>query len=92
MTTAVDGRRRIFVFFCCMALVSAFVIRSGTHNNGADTLEEVVDHYIELFKFIKAVAPQGLPPPPVASTDEVNFDRQPTPEERAALLAYLRKL
>ena len=27
------------------------------HNNSADTLEEVVDHYIELFKFIKAVAP-----------------------------------
>jgi cytochrome c peroxidase len=62
------------------------------HNNSADTLEEVVDHYIELFKFIKAVAPPGLPPPPVASTDGVNFDRQPKPEERAALLAYLRKL
>jgi cytochrome c peroxidase len=61
------------------------------HNNSADTLEEVVDHYIELFKFIKAVAPPG-PPPPVASTDGVNFDRQPLPEERAALLAYLRKL
>jgi hypothetical protein len=30
--------------------------------------------------------------PPVASTDGVNFDRQPLPEERAALLAYLRKL
>jgi hypothetical protein len=61
------------------------------HNNSADTLEEVVDHYIELFKFIKASAPPG-PPPPVASTDGVNFDRQPTPGERAALLAYLRKL
>ena len=62
------------------------------HNNSADTLEEVVDHYIELFKFIKAVSPPGLPPPPVASTDGKNFDRQPKPEERAALLAYLRKL
>ena len=63
------------------------------HNNSADTLEEVVDHYIELFKFIKAVAPPPpVPPPPVASTDGVNFDRQPKPEERAALLAYLRKL
>ena len=30
--------------------------------------------------------------PPIASTDGVHFDRQPTPEERAALLAYLRKL
>ncbi len=62
------------------------------HNNSAATLEEVVDHYIELFKFIKANTPPGVPPPLVASTDGVNFDRQPTPEERAALLAYLRKL
>ena len=30
--------------------------------------------------------------PPAASTDGVNFDREPLPEERAALLAYLRKL
>jgi hypothetical protein len=30
--------------------------------------------------------------PPVATTDGVSFDRQPLPEERAALLAYLRKL
>jgi hypothetical protein len=27
-----------------------------------------------------------------ASTDGVHFDRQPLPEEPAALLAYLRKL
>ena len=32
------------------------------HNNSADTLEEVVDHYIELFKFIKAVTPPGQQP------------------------------
>ena len=62
------------------------------HNNSAATLEEVVDHYIELFKFIRANTPPGVPPPPVASTDGVHFDRQPTPEERAALLAYLGKL
>ncbi len=63
------------------------------HNNSADTLEEVVDHYIELFKFIKVTAPPSpAPAPPVASTDGVKFDRQPAPEERAALLAYLRKL
>ena len=60
------------------------------HNNSAATLEEVVDHYIELFKRVKANARRCRPP--VASTDGVNFDRQPTPEERAALLAYLRKL
>jgi cytochrome c peroxidase len=62
------------------------------HNNSADTLEEVVHHYIQLFKRIQAIAPPGAPPPPVASTDGVNFDRIPLPEEVPALLAYLRKL
>jgi cytochrome c peroxidase len=62
------------------------------HNNSAATLEEVVDHYIELFKFIEATLPQGVRPPPVASTDGVNFDRRPLPAERGALLAYLGKL
>ena len=61
------------------------------HNNSAATLEDVVDHYIELFKRVRAVAAPGVVPP-VASTDGVHFDRQPTPEERPALLAYLRKL
>ena len=61
------------------------------HNNSADTLEEVVDHYIEFFKRARAIAPPGVVPP-VASTDGVNFDRQPRPEEREALLAYLRRL
>ena len=54
-------------------------------------LEEVVDHYIEFFKRVKANAPPGVVSP-VASTDGINFDRQPSPEEREALLAYLRKL
>ena len=61
------------------------------HNNSAATLEEMVDHYIEFFKRVKANAAPGVVPP-VATTDGVHFDRQPTPEERAALLAYLRKL
>ena len=61
------------------------------HNNSAATLEAVVDHYVELFNFVRANAPPGVVPP-VASTDGVNFDRQPAPDERAALLAYLRKL
>jgi len=30
--------------------------------------------------------------PPIATTDGVHFDRHPTLEERAALLAYLRTL
>ena len=61
------------------------------HNNSADTLEAVVDHYIELFKRAQVIAPPGVVPP-FTSTDGVHFDRQPRPEERAALLAYLRKL
>jgi cytochrome c peroxidase len=61
------------------------------HNNSAATLEEVVDHYIEFFKAGRALSPPGVVPP-VASTDGIHFDRQPRPEERAALLAYLRKL
>jgi hypothetical protein len=48
-------------------------------------------NYVELFKRVKVNAAPGVVPP-VASTDGVNFDRMPTPEERPALLAYLRKL
>lgn len=61
------------------------------HNNSADTLEAVVDHYSEFFKRVRVTAPPGVVPP-VLSTDGVHFDRPPLPEERAALLAYLRKL
>lgn len=61
------------------------------HNNSADTLEQVVDHYIELFKRVQVVAPPGTVPP-IATTDGVHFDRRPTVEERAALVAYLRRL
>jgi len=62
------------------------------HNNSAATLDEVVDHYVAFFKRLKAIAAPNAAPPPVASTDGVNFDRIPTPEEIPALLAYLRKL
>jgi cytochrome c peroxidase len=61
------------------------------HNNSAATLEDVVDHYIEFFKRARALAPPGVVPP-VASTDGVHFDRQPLPDEREALLAYLQQL
>jgi len=61
------------------------------HNNSAATLEEVVDHYIEFFKRVRANAAPGVIPP-IATTDGIHFDRRPTLEERAALLAYLRKL
>ena len=62
------------------------------HNNSAATLEEVVDHYVQFFKRIEAVTAPGAAASPAASTDGVHFDRIPQPEERAALLAYLRKL
>ena len=62
------------------------------HNNSAATLEEVVDHYIEFFKFVETNVVPGAPIPPIMSTDGVHFDRRPTPDERAALIAYLRKL
>jgi cytochrome c peroxidase len=62
------------------------------HNNSADTLEEVVDHYIEFFKRIQALAVPGAPVGPVASTNGVTFDRIPAPQERSPLLAYLRRL
>ena len=62
------------------------------HNNSAATLEEVVDHYMEFFKLVQANTAPGAPVPPLATTDGVHFDRRPTPEERAALIAYLRKL
>ncbi len=59
------------------------------HNNSAATLEEMVDHYIQFFNRVKA---NNAVPPPIASTNGRDFDRQPTPVERAPLLAYLRKL
>jgi cytochrome c peroxidase len=61
------------------------------HNNSAATLEDVVNHYVELFKRIQANAPPG-PIPPVLTTDGIHIDRPPVPEEHDALLAYLRKL
>lgn len=61
------------------------------HNNSANTLEEVVDHYLAFFERVRANSPPGVAPPAV-STDGVNFDRKPQPEEVSALLAYLRKL
>ena len=62
------------------------------HNNSAASLEAVVFHYVEVFKRIKANTPPGAPLPPPISTNGVDFDRIPLPEEIPALLAYLRKL
>jgi hypothetical protein len=60
------------------------------HSNSADTLEDVVDHYIEFFKRVRVNAVALGVVPPAASTDGVNLTRE-RPEERAAPLAYLRK-
>jgi hypothetical protein len=68
------------------------------HNNSAATLEDVLDHYRELFKFVNAVTPafapggHPIPRPAIISTDGIHVDRPFTIEERPALLAYLRKL
>jgi cytochrome c peroxidase len=62
------------------------------HNNSAATLEEMVDHYDALFKRIARLnPPPGLPP--LLSSNGIDWNRGfILPEERAGLLAYLRKL
>jgi cytochrome c peroxidase len=62
------------------------------HNNSAGTLAEVVDHYAEFFKRVRVNVP-GNPIPAILTTDGLSVDRPlRSAEERAALLAYLRKL
>ena len=65
------------------------------HNNSAATLEEVIDHYIAFFARVARLARLNPPPnlPPILSSDGLVVDRGfVTADERAALLAYLRKL
>jgi cytochrome c peroxidase len=62
------------------------------HNNSAATLEEVLDHYDALFRRVARLNP---PPnlPPIISSNGLVVDRGfVAADERAALLAYLRKL
>jgi hypothetical protein len=62
------------------------------HNNSAATLEEVLDHYDAFFRRAARLNP---PPnlPPILSSNGLVIDRGfVLPEERPALLAYLRKL
>ena len=62
------------------------------HNNSAATLEEVLDHYVAVFRRAARLNP---PPnlPPVLSSNGLVVDRGfIADDERAALLAYLRKL
>jgi hypothetical protein len=62
------------------------------HNNSAATLDDVIDHYMAFFTQLRVLTPRGGPLPAPTTTDGVHFDRAPLPEERQALLAYLRKL
>ena len=62
------------------------------HNNSAATLEEMLDHYDAFFRRAEVIFAPGGVVPPIATTDGANFDRRPAPEERAALVAYLKKL
>jgi cytochrome c peroxidase len=65
------------------------------HNNSAATLEEVLDHYNAFFARVARVARLNPPPnlPPIISSNGRDLDRGIIrDEERAALLAYLRKL
>jgi cytochrome c peroxidase len=62
------------------------------HNNSAATLEDVVDHYVAFFASVARLNP---PPnlPGILSSNGLVVDRGfVTADERAALLAYLRKL
>jgi len=70
------------------------------HNNSAATLEEVIDHYVAFFKRVIRLNPRPRLPV-IVSSDGKTVDRGCTvpdehvcipPEDRAALLAYLRKL
>ncbi len=62
------------------------------HNNSAASLDQVLDHYDAFFRRVARLNP---PPnlPPILSSNGLVVDRGfVTAEERAALLAYLRKL
>jgi hypothetical protein len=58
------------------------------HNNCAATLEEMLDFYDAFFRLVI----QNNPKAPILTTDGIHIDRPPTPAEREALLAYLRRL
>ncbi len=63
------------------------------HNNSADTLDEVLDHYAALFVRLHRINPRN---PVITSTpadvSPPEFDRNFTPEERPFLLKYLLTL
>jgi len=63
------------------------------HNNSAATLEEVLDHYDAFFRRVARLSPPPALLPAFLSSNGLVLDRGfVLPEERQALLAYLRKL
>jgi mono/diheme cytochrome c family protein len=62
------------------------------HNNSAATLEEVLDHYDAFFRRVARLNPSPSLPPLLSSNGLVVDRGFVTADERAALLAYLRKL
>ena len=62
------------------------------HHNSAATLEQVLDHYDAFFRRVARLSPSPNLPPIVSSNGLVVDRGFVAPEERAALLAYLRKL
>ena len=62
------------------------------HNNSAATLEDVVDHDIAFFTRAARLNPPPNLPPILSSTGLVVDRGFVAADERAALLAYLRKL
>lgn len=62
------------------------------HNNSADTLEEVVDHYDAFFRRVARLNPAPNLPPILSSNGLVVDRGFVAPAEREALLAYLRRL
>ena len=62
------------------------------HNNSAATLEEMLDHYDAFFLRVARVNPSPNLPPILSSNGLVVDRGFVLPEEREALLAYLRKL
>lgn len=62
------------------------------HNNSAATLEDVLDHYVALFRRAARLNPPPNLPPFISSNGLVVDRGFVTADERPALLAYLRKL
>jgi len=98
VTTSDPGRLLLTGQFADLGVMDVTQLRGISktapyfHNNSAATLEEVLDHYNAFFaRAARLNSPPNLPP--IISSNGLVVDRGfVTADERAALLAYLRKL